>query len=431
MNSSTFPDKINTKNKFWFPLDNAAKIFPAIISDELTSVFRLSVVLKSPVRIQPFMKALAQVDKRFPYYKVRLKEGFFWYFLEHLPLRIHPEVDNKQPCRAFNPGSLLVRVQIIGNKISVEFSHILTDGGGAFEFLKSLIILYSKELGHEIPPDFKYLNPDDAIAEEEYEDSYQRYFKQEIPPMVGRSTAFHLPWSLRPKPRFRMRNILLPLEEVKNLAKEKGVSINDYLVSVYLFTLQDIYEETGTSGKLKNNKPIRVQVPVNLRRIFPSNTMRNFSLFVIPEIDLRLGHHTFDEVLKSVYHQIRLESDPKLINKNIARNVGSERKIYVKSIPLFLKSLVLRTKYYSLGSKQYSGVMTNLGKVKFPPSTEELIDYLVFTPPPPNKLIKLSCGVIGFDNKLVFSFTNITNSNRVEEKFVQFFHDQQIERISE
>ena len=309
MNWSTTPDKIDSKNKFWFPLDNAAKIFPAIISDELTSVFRLSVILKSPVKIQPFIKAVALVDKRFPYYKVRLKEGFFWYYLEHLPLSFHPEVDNKQPCRAIPPKSLLMRILVVENKISLEFSHILTDGGGAFEFLKTLIILYTKELGYEIPPDFNYLSPGDEISEQEYEDSYKRYFKEDIPPMVGRSGAFHLPWSLNPKPRSRIKNIILPLEKVKALAKQKGVSINDYLVSVYLYTLQEVYEETGTAKNLKNNKPVRVQVPVNLRRIFPSMTMRNFSLFVMPEIDLRLGHHTFDEVLKNVYHQIRLESE--------------------------------------------------------------------------------------------------------------------------
>ena len=35
---------------FWMPLDNAAKIYPAIRTDELTSVFRLSVVLKERVK---------------------------------------------------------------------------------------------------------------------------------------------------------------------------------------------------------------------------------------------------------------------------------------------------------------------------------------------------------------------------------------------
>lgn len=424
-------DKNNRTNKFWFPLDNAAKIFPAILTEELTSVFRLSAVLKQPVKIQPFLKAVAKVDKRFPYYKVRLKEGFFWYYLEHIPVRIPVEVDDKKVCRGFPQNSLLIRILVIGNRISVECSHILTDGGGAFEFLKTLLVQYSVESGLEIPADFKYFKPGDEASEGEYEDSYQRYFKEDVPPMVGRSKAFHLPFTLKPKPRFQHRKILISLEEIKHLASKKGVSINDFLVAAYLFILQEIYEEDGMAKRLKNNKPVRVQVPVNLRRIFPSKTMRNFSLFVMPEIDLRLGYYTFDEMLKSVYHQIKLETDPKLINKNIARNVGSERKIYVKSIPLFLKSLLLRAKYYSLGTNQYSGVMTNLGKAKLPPQTEELIEYFVFTPPPPNKLVKVSCGVIGFKDRLVLSFSNVTDSTLLEEKFIRFFSNYAISAFLE
>ena len=424
-------DKNNRASKFWFPLDNAAKIFPAILTEELTSVFRLSAILKHPVKIQSFLKAVAKADKRFPYYKVRLKEGFFWYYLEHIPVRIPVEVDDKKVCRGFRQNSLLLRILVIENKVSVEFSHILTDGGGAFEFLKTLLVQYFIELGREIPATFKYLSSKQEILEEEYEDSYQRYFKEDVPPMVGRSKAFHLPWTLNSRPRFHHQNIIIPLEQVKDVASKKGVSVNDFLVAAYLFILQEIYEENGMAGKQKNNKPIRVQVPVNLRKIFPSKTMRNFSLFVMPEIDLRLGHHTFDEMLKSVYHQIKLETDPKLINKNIARNVGSERKIYVKSIPLFLKSLILRTKYYSLGSNQYSGVMTNLGKAKFPPQAEELIDHFVFTPPPPNKLVKVSCGIIGFKDKLVLSFSNITDSMQLEEKFIRFFNDYAINAVFE
>lgn len=84
-------------------------------------------------------------------------------------------------------------------------------------------------------------------------------------------------------------------------------------------------------------------------------------------------------------------------------------------------------KYYSLGTNQYSGVATNLGKIKLPREIEKMIDYIVLTPPPPNKLLKISCGIIGINDKLVLSFGNITKSIRLEEKFLQFFKDQGIE----
>jgi NRPS condensation-like uncharacterized protein len=412
--------------KFWFTLDNAAKIFPAVISNEVTSVFRLTVVLNHPVKIKSLQKSILMAEKKFPYFKVRLREGFFWFYLEHFPKHFSIEVDNHSLCRKFPNDELLIRFMVKNNSISAEFSHILTDGSGAFEFFKTILIIYSGECGIKIPAEYRIDDTVDRISEEEYEDAYNRYFKAEIPPMVKRSGAFHLPYPLKPSPRFTVLRAIVSLKQIKKLAHKQGISLTVYLVSVYLYILQEIFENINGHRKCKKRKKIRIQVPINLRNIFPSKTMRNFSLFVMPEIDLRLGHYTFDEIIKSVYHQTKLETDKKLINKNISRNVSSEKKLYVRGIPLFLKSLILRTKYYSLGTNQYSGVLTNLGKIDLPVETGKLVNYFVMTPPPPNKMLKINCGVAGFGDNLVLSFGNITQSLEFEEKFLQFLSDQNI-----
>lgn len=424
-------DIASEPEKFWFGLDNAAKIFPSIITREVTAVFRLTAVLKNPVKIRPLRRAVLLAEKRYPYFRVQLKEGFFWYYLEHLPQHIPIEVDDKPFCRKFSKGGLLIRVRVKNTIISIEFSHILTDGGGAFEFFKAILVLYSRECGAEVPEEYHFSNSTGQTSEGEYEDAYKRYFKEGIPPMVKKSKAFHLPFSLKAKPRLTTMNVTFSLKQVKQVANAKGVSINVYLVSVYLYTLQKIYEDLIALRKHKQNKRLRVQVPINLRKIFPSITMRNFSLFVMPEIDLRLGHYTFDEIIKTVYHQIELETDEKLINKNISRNVGSEKKVYIRGIPLFLKGLILRMKYYSLGTSQYSGVISNLGGIELPDETGKLIDYFIVTPPPPNKMLKLSCGIVGFGDKLVLSFANITTSTKFEEIFLQFMTSQNISFASE
>ena len=54
------------KSSFWMRLDNAAKIYPAVQNEELTSVFRLSCVLKDRVRIKPLLEAIRQIEDRFP-----------------------------------------------------------------------------------------------------------------------------------------------------------------------------------------------------------------------------------------------------------------------------------------------------------------------------------------------------------------------------
>jgi NRPS condensation-like uncharacterized protein len=415
----------SNSGKFWFALDNAAKIYPAVISDNITSVLRITVVLKQPVKIKQLLKAVLRAERRFPYLCVQLREGFFWYYLEHLPRHIPVEADVYQLCRRFPNESLLMRIPVKNRSINIECSHILTDGTGALELLKTILIFYADECGLAVPPEYQS-GRSAVVSEEEYEDAYIRYFKAEIPPMVKRSKAFHLPFPLKSSPRFERLNAVISLEQIKKISQDKGVSITVYLVAVYLYILQEISEGLNGTGKYKRNKKLRVQVPVNLRNIFPSKTMRNFTLFVMPEIDLRLGHYSFDEILKSVYHQTKLETDEKLINKNISRNVGSEKKLYIRGIPLFLKSLILRLKYYSLGTSQYSGVITNLGKIELPDETGSLVDYFIMTPPPPNKMLKINCGVAGFSEKLTLSFGNITQSQEFEERFLQFLEKRNI-----
>src|SRR5688572_32321528 len=67
---------------FWMRLDNAAKIYPAVQNEELTAVFRLSCRLKDRIKAKPLLAAVRKIEDRFPYYKVKPKKGFFWYYLE-------------------------------------------------------------------------------------------------------------------------------------------------------------------------------------------------------------------------------------------------------------------------------------------------------------------------------------------------------------
>jgi hypothetical protein len=140
----------------------------------------------------------------------------------------------------------------------------------------------------------------------------------------------------------------------------------------------------------------------------------------MPEIDFRLGKYSFDEILKIVYHKMQLETDEKLISKIISRNVGGERNYFVRGIPIWIKSLILSIKFYTEGTNQYSGVLTNMGKINLPESIQGKLDYFAVTPPPPNKKLKINCGVIGYGDKLVLSFGNITKTRDFERRFLQY-----------
>jgi NRPS condensation-like uncharacterized protein len=411
------------------PLDNAAKIYPAVQSAEFTVVFRISVILNDPVNYTCLKHAIQKIESRFPYFKVTLKKGFFWYYLEYVDRPLLPVADLHGYCRSFSypreKDPFLARITVIRNRLSVEFSHILTDGAGAKVFFTALLAAYFSEKGDTVSdiPGFKF---DAPLSNEEFEDAYNRYFKSDIPTVPSFTKAFHLPYKLNDKPRHHVLIAFLSVCDIQSKAREKGVSITDYLVSVYLFVLQEIYHELPRFGHYRKRKILRIQVPVNLRKIYPTLSLRNFSLFVLPEIDLRLGRYTFDEIVKIVYHKMQLETDEKLINKIIARNVGSERNVIVRGIPLLVKNLILTMKYNTQGTNQYSGVVTNLGRIELPEEMAKKISQFVLIPPPPNKKLKVNCGVIGFQDKLTISFGNITTSNELEKKFFRFLTSQGI-----
>lgn len=417
--------KIQETGDFWMRLDNAAKIYPAIKDRELTSVFRVSVDLKERIKAKQLLDAIHALEKRFPYYKVKLKAGFFWYYLEpeDLPITVVP--DYGFPCRAFAKHELMFRILAKEKRISVEFSHILTDGTGALEFLRSLLLVYFDKYGLPLSSTIQFHHPEEIPAKEEYEDAYNRYFKKIDggPPKIGK--AFHVPFSLNKRPRFYVLTAIIPLDLIIEKAKEFKVSLTEYLVAVYLYSLQLVYEQQAPLRKRTANKVVRIEVPVNLRKMFPSRTMRNFSLYVIPGIDLRLGHYSFEEIIKTVYHQMQLETDQKLISKMISRNVRGEKNPIVRGLPLFIKSFFL-SKLYALGTRQYSGVVTNLGKIDLGTEANSMIDKFIFIPPPPNKTLKVNCAVAGFDNKLVLSFGNIATSKEVEKQFFTFLTAQGI-----
>jgi hypothetical protein len=294
---------------FWLRLDNAAKLFPAVQDKNLTSVFRITAVLTRPVVYGHLQDALRMVEMRYPYFKVRLKTGFFWYYLEpsNAPIKVEP--DFHLPCRSFGKGEILLRVLVKDESINVEFSHIVTDGAGAFEFMKTLLMNYFDRCQDSESSSDSINTFDQQIHAEELEDAYNRYFKKINAPKLKLPNAFFLPFALKPSHKFDLLTAIIPINSIVEKAKEQGVSITEFLIGVYMYSLQEIYEHLHSLKKWQSNRIIRIQVPLNLRRIYPSGTMRNFSLFVLPGIDLRLGHYSFEEIVKTVYHQMRLETD--------------------------------------------------------------------------------------------------------------------------
>lgn len=272
----------------WFKLDNAGKLYPAIATSRWSSIFRVSAVLKEPVAPDALQSALDRVLPRFPSMAVCMRRGIFWYYLEanDRPLRVAP--DTGHPCLRFrwkeNNGYLL-RVLYYQRRISVEFFHSLTDGSGGFVFLKTLTAEYLRLKGARILPGEGVLDVKRKPSPGEIEDAFQRVPLPKVKLSRRDSPAYRLPGELEPPHTLHVIAALMPFDKVNEQCKRLGATVTEYLAAAILFSAYQIQRREGK----RKIRPIRVSVPINLRNLFQTETLRNFSSFVNVEIDPRLG----------------------------------------------------------------------------------------------------------------------------------------------
>ncbi len=405
------------KSAGWYRLDNAAIIYPSIQSARITTMFRFAATLTEAVDPAALQNALVRIIDRFPYYRVRLSRGLFWYYLEHNPNIPRVEKDVKYPCGRLSTianRGFLFRVRYYHRRIAVEFCHVLTDGTGAVTFLKALVYEYLKETGKNPGEPGGIFTVDEEPDSGEFEDAYNRFYKPSLPLPETREPAYHLPGKLVKKGIYYVITGITPLNDILAEAKKRNVSLTVLLAAVYIDSMQAIQDKYVKN--IRRKRPISISVPVNMRNIYPSKTMRNFSLFVIPGIDPRLGEYSFEEILKIVQNSMKSEINEKSISRQLSRNVGGQRNPFVRIVPLFIKKLFLPFIYKRLGENLYSGTISNLGMIKLPAEMEKYVERIEFIPAP-GTINKTGCSVTGFKDSLYISFGRLINEAELERTF--------------
>lgn len=170
--------KLPLRQREWYKLDNAAKVFPGQNSSSWSNCFRLSATLTETVEPELLEQAVKKLMPRFPSFDVRMRSGFFWHYLEKNPNGAPPIMEDiANPCQRFkwkeNKGYLF-KVYYYENRISVEFYHSITDGFGASRFFMTLIAVYLRLTGKNIPNGDAVYDIEETPRAGELEDSYSK-----------------------------------------------------------------------------------------------------------------------------------------------------------------------------------------------------------------------------------------------------------------
>ncbi|MEE1114445.1 MAG: hypothetical protein UHN88_05155 [Eubacterium sp.] len=355
----------------WYRLDNAAKVVPSTMAGTDTRVFRLVCELKEKVDPAILQAALNETLLEFPHMSCYLKRGIFWYYLNATDEVARVTEDSKAPLRnIYMPGrtNLLYRVSYYGRRINVEFYHVLADGTGGYIFLRSLVIHYFCE---KYGMDPATMIKDTSSVDEKQSDAFSHFYEKK---KSARKSLDILPkkaYQVRGVPDANVQSHLIEgnvsVKEMKTVAKQYGVTIGMLTTSLWVEAI------LKTMDKNRYKEKIAVNVPVNLRQYFPSETTRNF--FGVITVNYDPTH--YDGTIESILPDISREFKEQLTEDNIFRTMNSfaelEHNWAVKMIPLFVKNAGVQFVNHVISNGVTTSV-SNVGKVDMPKEIAPYID---------------------------------------------------------
>ena len=360
----TAPEKRKSKKDNreirWDRLDNTAHLFPVIAGESMSNVYRISVTLKELIQPEALQQALDMVLPKFDLFNVRLRSGVFWYYFEENNAPA-PKVTEESafPCRFIvrnKNRNYLFRVTYYKYRINLEVFHVLTDGMGGINFLKELTYQYLRLVHPELRKDENdSLNHHTSLNRE---DSFLKNYKKSARRGYQTKKAFLIKGAHLPPGEFGVMHGYIPIGALKEVCKRYGVSINEYLVGTFVWS---VYQECLHG--MPSKRPIRVAVPVNLRPFFDSITTKNFFAMVSAEFHPTKETYTFEEVLQIVQESLRAQIQKDNLEKLFSYNVSNEKIVWARMVPLPIKNIAIKT-IYTQSALANTATVTNIGKIE-------------------------------------------------------------------
>lgn len=346
----------------WYRLDNVGKFYAAQAGRSAQTVFRFSATMSDPVDPEALQAALGRAVTLFPGFNVSLRSGMFWHYLE--PAEGIPAVQAEElpPCTGLHAGleSVLFRVSWHACRINVEMSHIVSDGRGTLEFFRALLAAYVEERYGDA-----CAVPENVIAQSRRtEDSYTMNFERAKAGAGKRQHVYHLPgWKDASDPVFMEYH--LSADEVHALAKGMGVSITSLMIAAVVKSIASLMPASA------RDRAICVNVPVDLRELFGSDTLRNFFGLAFVSYSPQ-DHGAADaplvDIARDVQAQILEVTQPDALKRRMNRMVKLEKNPILRIAPLFLKDAILSLAD-RIAARDVTTTVSSIGRIRLDPVT--------------------------------------------------------------
>ena len=397
-----------------FAVDNSAILYLALIRKYHTNIFRFTMTMSEQVDPEVLQKAVDRVCSRFPTVFAGFQPGFFQYM----------QVPAEQPPQVLPDPGLLInmtreeiarcayRVYYNGNDIIIEGYHALTDGYGMMASFSTLTAEYLRlRYGIEIPTGYPVFDLNEKPNNAETEDSYLKYADAKPLHMPSRY-SYQLP-GYDPKCGPVLRETLVyPVQELLNCARRYGVSITALLSAVMADSIMELQHQRQE----KKLRPVRIMVPIDLRKTFPSRTLRNFILYALPTMEVSEYGTGIRELAGKFSRQIKAHLEKDNLAGIIAYNVKTQNMPLFRILPSRVKCGLMRLAYTYFGESNSSLTMTNLGNMALP---DEMIPYVnsIILTMMPRMRSPYNCGMYSYNGNFFINLCRFPEESQLEEIF--------------
>ena len=397
----------------WYRLDNIGKFYSSEAGGHAQTVFRYSATLVDEVDPAILQSALTSTAALFPGFNVCLRSGLFWHYLQQSPEPPHAVPESLPVCFGLHVDakSVLFRVSYYRERINLEVSHIVSDGRGSLGFFKALLTSY---LGQRYGV-ADAANDYDGSASQKAENSFDKYFERDKAAAEPMPRAYQLVgWRDEADPTFMEYH--LPVRPVIDLAHSWGVSLTALMSAAVMASIRE------EMPRRERRRPIRIDVPVDLRQHFQSATAKNFFGLAFLSYTPGESDEPVEEITRQMGSQLKKATDPDHLKLRMNRMIALEKNPVLRFAPLFLKDLVLEVAS-RVAERTSTTTVSNLGVVRL---DERIAPYVrnmnVLTSTRGLKFTLCSYG----DDLSVGISTAFSNHN-VEKNLVRFFSSQGIE----
>lgn len=329
-------------------------------------MFRFSASMSEPVAPKALQIALDRTVERFPGFNVKLRSGMFWHYLE--PAGVMPEVrEEALPICAnlhADLDSVLFRVSYFGQRINLEVSHMISDGRGTLEFFRALLAAYVQKrygIAAELPAEV-------VAPERRTEDSYTANFDRAKAGATSKQKVYHLSgWKNTAEPSFFEYH--LSASAVHAIAKEMGVSVTSLVIAAVVVAIRAVMPAN------QRDRAIRMDIPVDLRSTFGSETLRNFFGLAFVSYTPGPRDQSLAEIAHEVQRQVSSATQPESLKRRMNQMLKIEKNLFIRSAPLFLKDGGLMIGNW-MAAQEVTTTVSSIGRIQLDAAVEPFVDEI-------------------------------------------------------